>query len=101
MTRDIAMNDQQIRSVNTRNLLKKLTIAIVVVAAYQLSFNDPVKPPAAIFESKLIEKTHLAKLELVSGDESDSRTEITMHLSLNIDLGKELNKLIKAVIAAR
>jgi hypothetical protein len=95
------MNDHQIRSVNTRNLLKKLTVAIIVVAAYQLTFNDPVKPLAALFDSNLIEKTHLAKLELVSGDERDGRTEITMQLTLDIDLGKELNKLIKAIITSR
>jgi N6-adenosine-specific RNA methylase IME4 len=95
------MNDQQIRSGNTRNLLKKLTVAIIVIAAYQLTFNDPVKPSVELFEINLIEETHLAKLELVSGDERDGRTEITMQLSLNIDLGKKLNKLINAIITSR
>jgi hypothetical protein len=101
MTRDIAMNDHQIRSVNTRNLLKKLTVAIIVVAAYQLTFNDPVRPAVELLDNNLIEKTHSAKLELVSGNERDGVTEITMQFSLNIDLGKEFNKLIKAIITSR
>jgi hypothetical protein len=54
-----------------------------------------------LLDNNLIEKTHLAKLELVSGNERDGITEITMQFSLNIDLGKEFNKLIKAIITSR
>lgn len=95
------MNDHQIRSVNTRNLLKKLTAAIIVVAAYQLTFNDPKKASVELFDGSLINGTQLAKLELISGSERDGRTEITMQFSLNIVLGKQLNTLIKAVITSR
>ncbi|MFT4732822.1 MAG: hypothetical protein ACI89W_001851 [Gammaproteobacteria bacterium] len=91
------MNDQQIKSVNTRNLLKKITAAIIVVAAYQLTFDDAVER----FDSKLTKRTQFGKLELVSGDEGDGRAEITMQFSLNIELGKELNTLIKAIITSR
>ena len=79
------MNDQQIKSVNTRNLLKKITAAIIVVAAYQLTFDDAVKPAVERFDSKLTKRTQFGKLELVSGDEGDGRAEITMQFSLNIE----------------
>nr|WP_297348745.1 hypothetical protein [uncultured Glaciecola sp.] len=95
------MNDHQIRSVNTRNLLNKITVAIIVVAAYQLIFSDPVKPSVERFDGSLIDGTKLAKLELISGSERDGRTKITMQFSLNIDLGKQLNTVIKAVITTR
>lgn len=95
------MDEQQIKAVNTRNLLKKILLVTILVAAYQFMFTDRATPTVEIDNIKLMDKSQVSNWHLESGDKEDDSPELAIRFSLSMNIGKDLKTLIEALIASR
>ena len=88
------MDEQQLIAVNSRKLLRKILLGAILVAAYQFTFTDQATPIIALENSKLYDS------QLMSTTKEDGSIMLTMQLSFNIELGKDISSLIKEAITA-
>lgn len=91
------IEEQELKVRNTKSLLKKVLLVGLVISTYEFILLDRSVPfVASSNNSVLMKETSLSD---VSADKAP--LALTLTWSLNVDLGEELNSLVRSVISLR
>ena len=95
------MRDEQIKSQNTKNLVKKLMVVAVLVSTYQFATVENEHSNPLLSEIKLNAVEQIEDSKMLKIDDEDKPLQVSMTLSFDVDMGKHINKLVREFLSRR
>ena len=95
-----SMQDDHVKTRNTKNLIKKLFIVAALITTYQIVVVEESRPDAIISDLAFSAVEHYQGNELKGLEDEVQPIEVTLNLSFDLDLGKKVNTVVRRILTS-